>query len=60
MDVIGKLEPTDVADHAFVSFQNVQKTYDGETLVVRNLNLDVPRGEFLTLLGPPVRARRRP
>lgn len=37
---------------AFVSFQGVQKTYDGETLVVRDLNLDVARGEFLTLLGP--------
>jgi putative spermidine/putrescine transport system ATP-binding protein len=52
MNVIGNLKPADVADQAFVSFQNVQKTYDGETLVVRNLNLDVPRGEFLTLLGP--------
>lgn len=30
----------------------MQKTYDGESLVVRNLNLDVRRGEFLTLLGP--------
>jgi putative spermidine/putrescine transport system ATP-binding protein len=40
------------ADRSFVSFQRVQKTYDGETLVVRDLDLDVPRGEFLTLLGP--------
>ncbi len=33
-------------------FSGVQKTYDGETLVVKNLNLDIRRGEFLTLLGP--------
>ena len=35
-----------------VSFRNVQKTYDGETLIVKDLNLDVRRGEFLTSLGP--------
>jgi putative spermidine/putrescine transport system ATP-binding protein len=33
-------------------FAGVQKTYDGETLVVKDLNLDIRRGEFLTLLGP--------
>ncbi|MCS3765895.1 MULTISPECIES: ABC transporter ATP-binding protein [Bradyrhizobium] len=37
---------------AFVEFSGVQKTYDGETLVVKNLDLDIPRGEFLTMLGP--------
>ncbi len=36
----------------FVSFQHVQKSYDGETLVVRDLNLDIAQGEFLTMLGP--------
>ena len=35
-----------------VRFVEVQKSYDGETLVVKNLNLDVARGEFLTMLGP--------
>ena len=30
----------------------MQKTYDGEQLVVRQLDLDIHRGEFLTLLGP--------
>ncbi|AFQ51097.1 ABC transporter ATP-binding protein [Burkholderia cepacia] len=35
-----------------VSFKNVQKTYDGETLVVKNLNLEIEKGEFLTMLGP--------
>ena len=37
---------------SLVSFRNVQKTYDGETLIVKDLSLDVKRGEFLTLLGP--------
>ncbi|MBI2254427.1 MAG: ABC transporter ATP-binding protein [Proteobacteria bacterium] len=36
----------------FVAFTDVQKTYDGEILVVKNLNLSIERGEFLTLLGP--------
>lgn len=35
-----------------VTFRNVQKTYDGEHLIVSDLNLDIRRGEFLTLLGP--------
>jgi putative spermidine/putrescine transport system ATP-binding protein len=37
---------------ALVSFRRVQKTYDGELLVVKDLNLDIRRGEFLTMLGP--------
>ncbi len=37
---------------SLVSFKNIKKSYDGEKLVVRNLNLDVQEGEFLTLLGP--------
>src|SRR5699024_11641568 len=37
---------------ALVEIQDVSKTYDGETLVVEDLNLDIRRGEFLTLLGP--------
>ncbi|WP_211364165.1 ABC transporter ATP-binding protein [Propionivibrio limicola] len=40
----------DAAPH--VTFRKVQKTYDGENLIVRDLNLDIRRGEFLTLLGP--------
>ena len=35
-----------------VTFCAVQKTYDGVNLIVRDLNLDIRRGEFLTLLGP--------
>ena len=34
------------------AFRGVRKTFDGETLVVRDLDLDIHRGEFLTLLGP--------
>jgi len=37
---------------AFVEFERVQKSYDGENLVVKDLNLSMPRGEFLTMLGP--------
>ncbi|MGV6811576.1 MAG: ABC transporter ATP-binding protein [Brevirhabdus sp.] len=39
-------------DGAFVEFDRVQKSYDGETLVVKDLNLAMPKGEFLTMLGP--------
>ena len=38
--------------NAFVEFDRVQKSYDGETLVVKDLNLSMPKGEFLTMLGP--------
>jgi putative spermidine/putrescine transport system ATP-binding protein len=37
---------------ALVEFVGVQKSYDGEILVVKDLNLKVARGEFLTMLGP--------
>ncbi len=37
---------------AEVQFDKVQKSYDGETLVVHELNLKIERGEFLTMLGP--------
>ena len=35
-----------------VKFIGVEKSYDGHTLAVRDLTLDVGQGEFLTLLGP--------
>jgi putative spermidine/putrescine transport system ATP-binding protein len=35
-----------------VEFSGVEKSFDGVSLVVRNLNLSIGRGEFLTLLGP--------
>ena len=40
------------ATGAAVKFEKVQKSYDGENLVVKDLNLDIAAGEFLTMLGP--------
>ncbi|MGN7869631.1 ABC transporter ATP-binding protein [Paracoccus sp. 22332] len=37
---------------SFVAFEHVQKSYDGQTLVVKDLNLSIGKGEFLTMLGP--------
>ena len=37
---------------AFVAFEHVQKSYDGVSLVVKDLNLSIGKGEFLTMLGP--------
>ncbi len=37
---------------SFVKFEKVDKSYDGEILVVKDLNVDIPKGEFLTMLGP--------
>jgi putative spermidine/putrescine transport system ATP-binding protein len=41
-----------MSNDTLVRFAGVQKTYDGKTLVVRSLDLDIRRGEFLSLLGP--------
>ncbi|HET9761868.1 MAG TPA: ATP-binding cassette domain-containing protein, partial [Casimicrobiaceae bacterium] len=38
--------------NVLVRFAGVHKTYDGLNRVVDDLNLDILRGEFLTLLGP--------
>ncbi len=43
---------TNTANTAFVAFEHVQKSYDGTTLVVKDLNLSIGKGEFLTMLGP--------
>lgn len=53
MEILGghKLA-NDASNDAFVEFERVQKSYDGETLVVKDLNLTMPKGEFLTMLGP--------
>ncbi len=37
---------------AFVRFDKVDKSYDGKLLVVKDLNLDIAEGEFITMLGP--------
>lgn len=34
-----------------IEFNGVQKSYDGKNLVIKDLNLSISRGEFLTLLG---------
>ncbi len=39
-------------DAAWVEFEGVSKTWDGRTMVVDGLDLEVRQGEFLTLLGP--------
>ena len=36
----------------FVRFDKVDKSYDGKVLVVKDLNLDISEGEFITMLGP--------
>jgi len=36
----------------FVVFDKIDKSYDGESLVVKNLNLNIAEGEFVTMLGP--------
>ena len=36
----------------FIAFHEIDKTYDGTHFVVRGLNLQVSRGEFVSLLGP--------
>jgi len=43
---------TDATSNAFVEFERVQKSYDGEVLVVKDLNLKIAKGEFVTMLGP--------
>jgi ATPase subunit of ABC transporter with duplicated ATPase domains len=42
---------------ALIAFEGVQKSYDGVTQVVKNLNLEIAEGEFLCLAP---RARARP
>ncbi|MEM6384970.1 MAG: ABC transporter ATP-binding protein [Pseudomonadota bacterium] len=44
--------PKDTDTGDFVVFERVQKSYDGEILVVKDLNLSIGKGEFLTMLGP--------
>lgn len=40
------------SENPLVRFVDIQKSYDGISLVVKGLNLDVAEGEFLTMLGP--------
>lgn len=43
---------TRASDDVFLEFSGVKKTYDQRSLVVKDFNLDVREGEFVTLLGP--------
>jgi putative spermidine/putrescine transport system ATP-binding protein len=41
------------ADPAIIArLRRISKSFDGDTLVIRELDLDIRQGEFLTLLGP--------
>ena len=41
-----------IKNKEFVKFDKVDKSYDGKVLVVKNLDLDIEEGEFVTMLGP--------
>ena len=41
-----------MSSQPFISFAGVSKSYDGVHSVVEGLDLDVARGEFVSLLGP--------
>jgi putative spermidine/putrescine transport system ATP-binding protein len=36
---------------SLIELSHVQKSYDGKTLIIKDLNLSIAQGEFLTLLG---------
>jgi osmoprotectant transport system ATP-binding protein len=42
----------DATEDLMIRLQGVGKTYRGGTVAVRELDLDVPRGELVTLVGP--------
>jgi putative spermidine/putrescine transport system ATP-binding protein len=41
-----------MSNEQYVRFVNVKKSYDSRSLVVKDFNLDIRKGEFVTLLGP--------
>ena len=44
--------PRAAGSDQFLRFIDVRKSYDQKTLVVKGFDLDVAKGEFITLLGP--------
>ena len=46
------MSKADTPSEVHVEFAGVSKSYDGRTLVVKDLDLRVVTGEFVTLLGP--------
>ncbi|MGX9417873.1 ABC transporter ATP-binding protein [Vibrio sp. WJH972] len=43
---------SDTGNEKYVQFKMVKKSYDQSNLVVKEFNLDIKKGEFVTLLGP--------
>lgn len=41
-----------MSDNTIIRFENVSKSYDAETTVLNNINFELERGKFYTLLGP--------
>lgn len=37
---------------SYIEFKNIQKSYDGETMILKDLSLSVEEGHLVTLLGP--------
>ena len=37
---------------SYIAFENIQKSYDGTHYVLKDINLEIQKGELLTLLGP--------
>ena len=35
-----------------IRLENVAKSYDGKTMVIQDINLEIKKGEFFVLLGP--------
>jgi putative spermidine/putrescine transport system ATP-binding protein len=52
VSAVPEIGPNPLPAIPFVAFKGVQKTFDGKNAVVNELNLNVAKGEFLTLLGP--------
>ena len=38
--------------NTIIELKNISKSFDRETMVIDNLNLEIKKGEFVTLLGP--------
>ena len=38
--------------NTIIELKNISKSFDKETMVIDNLNLEIKKGEFVTLLGP--------
>ena len=49
---VGESDGGPSSSEPYVEFERVSKSFDGRTRVVLDLDLQIRRGEFLTLLGP--------